>query len=195
MRPSPRFTFLPAALVVLALTLGASAQKPAADPEASTAVVNGQAGLSMNVTPFNVNNAQLGQLTISSSTVFDAETGAVVGTSSGQGSINTAAGRSQAGNDDNLVNGNVRHTPPGGTIDGLDTVATFDGSFAAQAGPSTGQQFKFTMMGNHPLAGGTTVIPAKIDELSLVLLNADGSVLTTVPFAPFEQLTLESPNF
>jgi hypothetical protein len=51
------------------------------------------------------------------------------------------------------------------------------------------------MIGGHPQAGKTTVIPAKIDEVSLTLLNADGSTLTTVPFAPFEALTLQSPNF
>ncbi|MGC2694740.1 MAG: hypothetical protein WA738_03035, partial [Candidatus Angelobacter sp.] len=196
MRPSLRFSFLSLALLVaFALTVSSYGQKPSTDPEASAAVSNGQAGLTAPVTPINVNQTQPGQITIGSDTVFDAVTGAVVGAGGGSASINTAAGRSQTGNDDNLVNGEVRHTPTGGTIDGLDTVATFDGAFAAQAGPSQGNIFRFTFMGNHPLAGDTTVIPAQIDEVSLTLLNADGSVLTTVPFAPFEQATLESPNF
>ena len=74
-------------------------------------------------------------------------------------------------------------------------MATFGGSFAAQAGPSQGQVFKFTMVGNHPLAGGTTVVPARMSFVSLQLLNADGSTFKNVPFGPFEQLMLESPNF
>jgi hypothetical protein len=51
------------------------------------------------------------------------------------------------------------------------------------------------MIGGQPLVGKTTTIPAKISEVSLTLLNEDGSILTTVPFAPFESLTLQSPNF
>jgi hypothetical protein len=51
------------------------------------------------------------------------------------------------------------------------------------------------MVGNDPKLGGTTVYPGNISEVDLQLLNADGSVFKVVPFAPFEQLTLESPNF
>src|SRR5215475_2851959 len=80
-------------------------------------------------------------------------------------------------------------------IDGLTTLTTFNGEFNAQAGPSTNQTFRFTMIGNPPEGGGTTTIPANISEVSLQLLNADGSVFTTVPFASFHQLTLNSPNF
>jgi hypothetical protein len=178
--------------VLLALAVNGFGQTN--DPEASAALASGQADFTMSKPPVNVNQAPI-QLTVGSGTVFDAETGAVVGGPSGQSSINTSAGTAQTGNDDNLVNGEVRHTPLGGTIDGLDTLATFDGAFAAQAGPSAGRVFRFSMIGNHPLAGDTTVIPAQISEVSLVLLNADGSVFKTVPFAPFEQATLESPNF
>ncbi|HEU4414580.1 MAG TPA: hypothetical protein VFT65_07325 [Candidatus Angelobacter sp.] len=195
MKPSPRFTLMFALLVVFGLTISGYGQGAAADPEAAAAISNGQAGFVGPVLPVDVRQTQPGQLTISSSTVFDAVTGAVVGAGGGQGSARTNTPAAQAGNDDSLVNGEVRHTPLGGTIDGLDTIATFDGAFAAGAGPSTGKLFRFSMIGNHPLAGDTTVIPAQIDEISLTLLNADGSVLTTVPFAPFEQATLESPNF
>jgi len=37
--------------------------------------------------------------------------------------------------------------PNKSTIDGLNTIATFDGAFVAQAGPSAGQDFRFTMVG------------------------------------------------
>jgi hypothetical protein len=84
-----------------------------------------------------------------------------------------------------------------GNISGLDTVPTFQGAYFTQAGPdSTGLKlWRFSMMGNDPLAGGTTVIPSKVREVSLQLLNADGSTFMTVPFAPFHDLTEDSPNF
>src|SRR6266567_6109778 len=198
MRSSPKFTlFVFSFVLVFGLATRSFAQQPKPDPAAAAAVVNGQAGYNFTVKPVNVNQVQPIQLTVGSGTVFDAVTGAVVGASSGQSSASANSSRrsNSDGNDDDLVNGDVRHTPKGGTIDGLDTVATFGGAFAAQAGPDQGNVFKFTMMGSHPLAGGTTVIPAKLDFVSLVLLNADGSTLTTVPFAPFEERLLESPNF
>lgn len=83
----------------------------------------------------------------------------------------------------------------GGIIPGLDTVPTFAGAFAAQAGPSLGTVFPFIFVGHDPRAGGTTRIPAKITAVSLRLLNADGSVRVTVPFGPLEDLTEDSPNF
>jgi hypothetical protein len=109
------------------------------------------------------------------------------GAASGPARPNTAA----EGNDGDEHFDDVRKSPPGGTVTGLDTVPTFQGAFF------TFNQgfFPFTMMGQHPLAGGTTVIPAKITEFSLTLLKADGSVNLQVPFAPFEDLTLDSPNF
>jgi|SRR5579871_264878 len=84
--------------------------------------------------------------------------------------------------------------PNRSTIDGVDTLATFAGSFITQNGPSTGVEFPFTMIGNHPLAGGTTVIPAPITTVNLKLLNPDGSLNTTVPFT-FRDLVEDSPNF
>src|SRR6185503_1478523 len=77
----------------------------------------------------------------------------------------------------------------------LNTIATFDGAVVAQAGPSARRDFLFTMVGNDSKLGGTTVYPGNISEVELQLLNPDGSVFQTVPFAPFEKLTLESPNF
>lgn len=91
----------------------------------------------------------------------------------------------------------------GGNIPGLDTVPTFTGAFNSTA-PSidffqSSDGFTTTspyiMIGNSPLVGGTTAIPANITAISLQLLNPDGSVFSNVPFAPFEQLTLNSPNF
>jgi hypothetical protein len=89
----------------------------------------------------------------------------------------------------------------GPSIQGLDTVPTFAGAFANQnlnspSDPnSPGDVFPFIMIGNNPQLGGTTTLPTKITAVSLQLLNADGSVFKTVPFGPFEDLTLASPNF
>jgi hypothetical protein len=165
-------------LVLLGLSTMSFGQ--ATDPAAAAALASGGAGYT-RATPIPVNRSQPVQLTVGSGIVFNATTGAVEGTGgSGQGGPGP---------------GNNAAASGGGTIDGLNTVATFDGAFAAQAGPSNGRLFRFTMMGNHPLAGGSTSIPASISAVSLTLLNADGSVRSTVPFAPFEGLTLDSPNF
>jgi hypothetical protein len=86
-------------------------------------------------------------------------------------------------------------SPIGGVIPGLDTVPTFAGAFAGQAGISLGRVFPFIMVGNDPRAGHTTRIPAKITAVSLKLLNPDGTLNATMPFAPFEDLTEDSPNF
>lgn len=83
----------------------------------------------------------------------------------------------------------------GGVIPGLDTIPTFTGTFAAQAGPSVGNTFPFIVVGRDPRAGGTTTIPAKVTAVSLTLLNDDGTVRATMPFAPFEDLTEDSPDF
>jgi hypothetical protein len=109
----------------------------------------------------------------------------------------TSGAASTSGGLFNLASTSASTTSANGNIAGLDTVATFDGTFFSQAGPaSTGLKlWRFSMMGNDPLAGGTTVIPAKVSEVSLRLLNADGSVFKTVPFAPFEGITEDSPNF
>ncbi len=82
-----------------------------------------------------------------------------------------------------------------GTLFGLDTIATFEGAFAATGGPNVGTVYPYVMIGNDPLVGGTTTIPAKITTVSLQLLNADGSNYKLVSYKPFENLTLESPVF
>lgn len=85
---------------------------------------------------------------------------------------------------------------PGGTLFGLQTVPTFSGAFAPEAGSAQGFIFPFLMMGNDPLAGGTTTIPTKITEVSLVLLNPNGTTNMTVPFtATFDDVVTDSPNF
>lgn len=126
------------------------------------------------------------------SLVFDAGTGALISGGAGTASI-TSNVHATPGNDDRFDIDERRPNQP--TIDGLNTLATFDGAFVAQAGPSAGEDFRFTMIGNDPRLGGTTVYPANVDEVSLQLLNADGTVFVTVSYSPFEHLTLESPNF
>jgi hypothetical protein len=87
-------------------------------------------------------------------------------------------------------------------IIGLDTVPTFTGAFSSPASsidPFQSDGFitvsPFVMIGNSPQLGGTTVIPANLSTISLQLLNPDGTVFANVPFAPFEDLTEDSPNF
>ena len=72
--------------------------------------------------------------------------------------------------------GNIRFPANGGTILGLRAASTFGGAFAAQAGPTVGQVYKYTILGNPPIAGGTTNIAANIDEISWTLLkNSSGN--------------------
>jgi hypothetical protein len=82
----------------------------------------------------------------------------------------------------------------GGNIPGLLTVPTFAGAFAAQGGPSAGLVFPYIMIGNNPLLGGRTDIPAKITTVSLNLLNVPAGFSPAVPFS-FEDLLTDSPNF
>ena len=82
-----------------------------------------------------------------------------------------------------------------GTLFGLDTVPTFEGAFAATGGPNKGTVYPYIMIGNDPLVGGTTTIPAKITTVALQLLNPDGSVNKVVSYNPFESTTLDSPVF
>jgi hypothetical protein len=162
------------------LAMSAISFGQARDPDAAEAVRSGVPSMT-RVAPRPVDLSQRAPLTVSSGTVFDAKTGRVVG-----------EGRSTQGGTkaESLI-----IDTGAGTIDGLVSVDTFDGAFAGQNGPSAGQLFRFSMMGNHPLAGGETLIAAPIDEVSLQLLNADGSTFMNVPFAPFEHHTLNSPNF
>src|ERR1700750_1173955 len=80
------------------------------------------------------------QMTIASSTVLDFKTGKPIGNSA-------AIARSG-------VRSERAHNPGAGNIDGLVTVPTFDGAFAAEGGPSTGRLFRFSMIGNDPRLGG-----------------------------------------
>lgn len=99
-------------------------------------------------------------------------------------------------------NGSSPHTTgkatAGPNIAGLDTVPTFTGAFASNfptIDPFLQGVFPFVMIGNQPQLGGTTVLPANITAVSVQLLNQNSSVIATVPFAPFEDLTEDSPNF
>ena len=92
--------------------------------------------------------------------MLDADTGAVVSGLSGNAGLSSKSVRIGGGNDDNFAAPDRRPNLP--TIDGLNTIATFDGAFVAQAGPSAGRDFRFTMVGNDPKLGGTTVYPGNI---------------------------------
>src|SRR5436309_2643760 len=168
-------SFITSSLSVVALTMAGVAQTN----DAAAALAGGTAGYA-DVSPIDINRAS--QVTIGSDSVFDVTTGLLEN--------NAAGGQGPApGSSARAVRTNTS------TIDGMDGLVTFDGAFITQAGPSLGRLFRFTMMGNHPLVGGTTHIPAPIATVSLNLLNPDGALFATVPFAPFESLTLQSPNF
>jgi len=192
MRPS-RFTLLCFLVfaVVCGLTASGFGQQTGDDAIARAAIASGRADLG-DRGPVDAQHVAVFSI---GSVLLDADTGKVVG-GSNFASFNRNANASAAalaGNDDDFDIEDRRPNKP--TIDQLDTIATFDGAFVAQAGPDTDDDFRFTMAGNDPKLGGTTVFPGPILEVSWELLNADGSVLTTVPFAPFEKLFLESPNF
>jgi hypothetical protein len=192
MKFSPRLTLACLGLLLLlALSANSFGQT---DPEAQAALAGGAAGYT-RVTPVAMQPSQTVHLAVDSSMVFDAVNGGLVGNAGSGLSGASAKGAAAEGNDGDEQFSDVRPNRP--TIAGLDGVATFDGAFFAQAGPSsTGLRlFRFTMVGNDPQGGETTVFPAKMTEVSLQLLNADGTVFANVPFAPFEDLTLDSPNF
>jgi hypothetical protein len=111
----------------------------------------------------------------------------------GNNAAGTNAGpNSAAANISNQFSG-IPHNP-GGNIPGLLTVPTFAGAFAAQGGPSLGAVFPYIMIGNNPVLGGRTDIPAKITTVSLNLLNVPAGFSASVPFS-FEDLLTDSPNF
>jgi hypothetical protein len=184
MRPS-RFTVLSLSLLFVFVACG-FAQQAGDEAIARAAIASGRPDMGDR----GVVDAQHVAVFSIGSVVLDADTGKVVG-GSNFASFNPA---SRSGSDDELnINGDLR--PNVSPIDQLDTIATFDGAFVAQAGPDADDDFRFTMAGNDPKLGGTTVFPGPILEVSWQLLNPDGSVFKTVPFAPFEKLFLESPNF
>ncbi|PYP87527.1 MAG: hypothetical protein DMG65_17285 [Candidatus Angelobacter sp. Gp1-AA117] len=92
-------------------------------------------------------------------------------------------------NDETAGASSIAVDPPGAVLNVV-SVPNFSGSFVFN-----GTTFPFTIMGNDPSQGHKTNIPAKIVSVDVQLLNADGTVFANVPVAPFENLTLNSPNF
>jgi len=190
MKPSPSFAFLRlSVLTLLGLAASAFGQGTDAVTPNLTKISPGYARMP-NV---NINNVQLPSSSIrlvmpgsASSTrgllVNDAN-------SSGTRGFSRSRAASQPGGEDNR----------GPKITGLDTVPTFAGAFfnpnPSILDPIPNGVFPFIMIGNDPKLGGTTTIPAKMTAVSLRLLNPNGTVFATVPFAPFEDLTEDSPNF
>jgi len=177
-------------VLIFAFT-AAFAQQAGDDAIARAAIAGGRPDMGDR----NVVDAQHVAVASIGSIVLDADTGKVVGGNNfakfnGNAKASAAA---LAGNDDKFDIDDPR--PNVSTIDQIDSIATFSGAFVAQAGPDTDDDFRFTMVGNDPKLGGTTVYPGLILETSWQLLNADGSVFKTVSFDPFERLFLESPNF
>ena len=191
MRPSLRFTLLFVVFIFMLAFTAAGYAQAGDDAIARSAIANGRPDMGDR----GVVDAQHVAVFSIGSVLLDADTGKVVG-GSNFASFNSNVKASAAalpGNDDRFdIDDPMPNVSP---IDQLDTIATFDGAFVAQAGPDTDNDFRFTMLGNDPKLGGTTVFPGLILEVSWQLLNADGTVFKNVPFAPFEKLFLESPNF
>jgi hypothetical protein len=78
---------------------------------------------------------------------------------------------------------------PGGVANVI-SVPNFTRSFSVN-----GVTFPYTMLGNDPSLGHITTVPSKIVAVSLRLLNADGTVFSTVDAGDFVQPVLSSPNF
>jgi hypothetical protein len=198
MRSIPRFTTLFLVMLFVAcITASSMGQTP---DDGAAAMVQAGGPSFVRATPQSLDLSQT-PVTISSDTVLTFPNNAVssrevfaadMGPSTGNSA--TSATQSSARRSDGDDRDNDGRRANRSTIDGVDSLATFSGAFVNQAGPSLGRFFPFTMMGNHPLAGGTTVIPAKITTVSLRLLNPDGSLNVNVPFT-FSDLIEDSPNF
>ncbi|HEV3315959.1 MAG TPA: hypothetical protein VG488_03275 [Candidatus Angelobacter sp.] len=201
MRSTPRFTSLFLAMLFVAC-ISASSFGQTQDDGAAALIQSGGPGF-LRVMPQSVDPSQP-PASIDSNAVLTFPAGAALSRevfltdttananspAGGSGSAKSPA-QNSAGRDGGDGEGRRANLP---TIDGLDSVATFSGAFINQAGPSLGRFFTFTMMGNDPRLGGTTVIPAKITTVSLRLLNPDGSLNVNVPFS-FSDLIEDSPNF
>jgi hypothetical protein len=185
--------FLPRSVLVFAcfsvlLLVSLSGTSSAQTDVSDISVVGGPAGYTrMPAAPLD--SAQ----TLSSAPLLVFPDGA--NTSAGSLSVDANASGSGPGAGAATTAASGTSSPIGGVITGLDTVPTFAGAFAGQAGPSLGVVFPFIMVGNDPRVAGTTRIPTRITEVSLRLLNPDGTLRATMPFAPFEDLTEDSPNF
>ena len=128
----------------------------------------------LRTSPLSLNgNSALQPLPITSDRTLDfpigqPSSGAAISVNTNSGKVNHGDGGSGAGAQG--ASRTLEGTSPGGNIFGLTTVPTFQGAFF------TGSQFNFTMIGNHPLAGHRTTLPAQITSVSLRLLNANGTV-------------------
>jgi hypothetical protein len=84
------------------------------------------------------------------------------------------------------------------SLPGIDSIVNFTGQFNANGIGVDGSPqnlWSFSMVGNDPQEGGTTLIPAPIIPVSLDLLAADGSVAMHYDVSPFVLPTLLSPIF
>ncbi|HVH85920.1 MAG TPA: hypothetical protein VM912_04295 [Terriglobales bacterium] len=186
-------------ICIFGLAVTTLGQSPAPGDDALSAALAPSSPSYARVAPIAIDPSQPQALAVTSSTVLDFPAGADSSAAifaAGNGASNSAAGGSGPGN---ASEGRSSSSGEGdrsdvSTIDGLDSLATFSGAFINQAGPSLGKFFPFTMVGNHPALGGTTVIPAPITTVSLRLLNDDGSLNVAVPFK-FADLFEDSPNF
>lgn len=198
MRSSQRIWIFPFSLLFLLGAVGVGMSQVPGD--AAGMLSTATAGYA-RVAPTAITADQPTQLQpVTSSTVLvfpaNADSSSAIFASGNAASSNDAGSGAGASNGANLNDwrGDEGFRPDAPTIDGLDSLPTFSGAFINQAGPSLGRMFSFIMVGNHPAAGGTTVIPAEITTVNLRLLNPNGSLNVVVPFT-FKDLFEDSPNF
>lgn len=208
MRISTRVILFAFLLSMLFVSQSSFAQEPIiqVDPEAAAMAASARASFA-RTSPFSLNSSLEVSLTSTGELelLFPANATTsrevfllrdeVLASASAEGtnsSASSAAAQNSSGreNRDGNDDREDRRSRLGGNIFGLTTVPAFFGAFATR-----GIVYPYAIMGNNPLRGGRTVIPAKITAVSLRLLNADGTLNVFVPYQPFEDLTLDSPNF
>ena len=84
------------------------------------------------------------------------------------------------------------------SLPGIDSIVNLTGQFNPNGIGVDGSPqnlWSFSMVGNDPQEGGTSLVPAPIIPVSLDLLAADGSVAMHYDVSPFVLPTLLSPIF
>lgn len=186
MRSTPRMMSIIVALSVGALTaISSPAQTTATNLVFPSSLTLDHARMQPFSINANLNTSDVLEFPAGASTSrasYDADRGAAKFSQFAKSNASPVASRSRGDFTPNHGRNAVR---------GLITVPTFQGAFVSN-GLAT--EFPYFMIGTDPAEGATTTLPTKIVSFALNLHDANGGV-TSVSFAPVEQLFLHSPNF